>query len=83
MVSGNDAANVLASSAGGQARTAELMNAKAASLGAADTLAVNPHGLDAPGPSARAAACPCAPADPCAPAAPWEHRGGRGALPGR
>ena len=49
MVSGNDAANVLASTAGGQERTAELMNAKAAALGARDTHAVNPHGLDAPG----------------------------------
>jgi D-alanyl-D-alanine carboxypeptidase (penicillin-binding protein 5/6) len=49
MVSGNDAANVLASAAGGQERTATLMNAKARELGALDTLAVNPHGLDAPG----------------------------------
>ncbi len=49
MVSGNDAANVLASAAGGQRRTAELMNAKAEELGALDTTAVNPHGLDAPG----------------------------------
>ena len=49
MVSGNDAANVLASTAGGQERTAELMNAKATELGARDTHAVNPHGLDAPG----------------------------------
>jgi D-alanyl-D-alanine carboxypeptidase (penicillin-binding protein 5/6) len=49
MVSGNDAANVLASAAGGQERTAELMNARAEALGALDTRAVNPHGLDAPG----------------------------------
>ncbi len=49
MVSGNDSANVLASAAGGQARTAELMNATARSLHALDTHAVNPHGLDAPG----------------------------------
>ena len=49
MVSGNDSANVLASAAGGQERTAALMNAKARELGALDTLAVNPHGLDAPG----------------------------------
>ena len=49
MVSGNDAANVLASAAGGQERTAALMNDKAASLGALDTHAVNPHGLDADG----------------------------------
>jgi D-alanyl-D-alanine carboxypeptidase (penicillin-binding protein 5/6) len=49
MVSGNDAANVLASAAGGQERTAQLMNARARALGALDTRAVNPHGLDAPG----------------------------------
>lgn len=49
MVSGNDAANVLASAAGGQAATAALMNDKARSLHALDTRAVNPHGLDADG----------------------------------
>lgn len=49
MVSGNDAANVLASAAGGQAATAALMNEKAKSLHALDTRAVNPHGLDAEG----------------------------------
>jgi len=49
MVSGNDAANALSTSAGGQAVTSRLMNATAAELGAADTVAVNPHGLDAPG----------------------------------
>jgi D-alanyl-D-alanine carboxypeptidase (penicillin-binding protein 5/6) len=49
MVSGNDAANVLASAAGGQAATAALMNDKARSLQAHDTRAVNPHGLDAEG----------------------------------
>jgi D-alanyl-D-alanine carboxypeptidase (penicillin-binding protein 5/6) len=48
-VSGNDAANVLASAAGGQQATAALMNEKARSLGAFDTHAVNPHGLDAEG----------------------------------
>jgi D-alanyl-D-alanine carboxypeptidase (penicillin-binding protein 5/6) len=48
-VSGNDAANVLASAAGGQEATAALMNDKARSLGAFDTHAVNPHGLDAEG----------------------------------
>jgi D-alanyl-D-alanine carboxypeptidase (penicillin-binding protein 5/6) len=48
-VSGNDAANVLASAAGGQEATAALMNEKARSLGAFDTHAVNPHGLDAEG----------------------------------
>lgn len=49
MVSGNDAANALASAVGGQARAATLMNATAQRLGAGDTTAVNPHGLDAPG----------------------------------
>lgn len=49
MVSGNDAANALATAAGGQEATAALMNAKAQELGALDTRAVNPHGLDAPG----------------------------------
>ncbi len=49
MVSGNDAANVLATAAGGQDVTAALMNDKARSLGALDTRAVNPHGLDAEG----------------------------------
>jgi D-alanyl-D-alanine carboxypeptidase (penicillin-binding protein 5/6) len=49
MVSGNDAANVLASAAGGQQATAALMNDKARSLHALDTRAVNPHGLDAEG----------------------------------
>jgi len=49
MVSGNDAANVLASAAGGQQATAALMNDKARSLHALDTRAVNPHGLDADG----------------------------------
>lgn len=49
MVSGNDAANVLASAAGGQQRAAALMNDRATELGALDTLAVNQHGLDAPG----------------------------------
>jgi D-alanyl-D-alanine carboxypeptidase (penicillin-binding protein 5/6) len=49
MVSGNDAANVLASAAGGQQATAALMNEKARSLRALDTRAVNPHGLDADG----------------------------------
>ncbi|MCW2679959.1 MAG: D-alanyl-D-alanine carboxypeptidase, partial [Frankiales bacterium] len=49
MVSGNDAANVLATAAGGQQATAALMNDKARSLHALDTRAVNPHGLDAEG----------------------------------
>ena len=49
MVSGNDAANALATAAGGQEATAALMNDKARDLGALDTRAVNPHGLDADG----------------------------------
>ncbi len=49
MVSGNDAANVLASAEGGTAATAALMNATALEIGANDTHAVNPHGLDATG----------------------------------
>jgi D-alanyl-D-alanine carboxypeptidase (penicillin-binding protein 5/6) len=48
-VSGNDAANALASAAGGPERTAELMNSTARTLRALDTRAVNPHGLDAEG----------------------------------
>jgi D-alanyl-D-alanine carboxypeptidase (penicillin-binding protein 5/6) len=52
LVSGNDAANVLARVAGGEEGrpgTIRAMNAEAARLGARDTVAVNPHGLDAPG----------------------------------
>jgi D-alanyl-D-alanine carboxypeptidase (penicillin-binding protein 5/6) len=49
MVSGNDAANALATAAGGQQAAAELMNAAARELQALDTTAVNPSGLDAPG----------------------------------
>jgi D-alanyl-D-alanine carboxypeptidase (penicillin-binding protein 5/6) len=49
MVSGNDAANALASAAGGQQVAAAAMNDKARELGALDTRAVNPHGLDAEG----------------------------------
>ena len=49
MVSGNDAANVLASAVGGQSEAAQLMNEQARRLGALDTTAVNPHGLDAAG----------------------------------
>jgi D-alanyl-D-alanine carboxypeptidase (penicillin-binding protein 5/6) len=48
-VSGNDAANALASAAGGTDATAELMNDTARKLRALDTRAVNPHGLDAEG----------------------------------
>lgn len=49
MVSGNDAANALATAAGGRRATAALMNDEARKLGALDTHAVNPHGLDAAG----------------------------------
>jgi D-alanyl-D-alanine carboxypeptidase (penicillin-binding protein 5/6) len=52
LVSGNDAANVLARVAGGdegRAGTLRAMNDEARRLGAGDTVAVNPHGLDAPG----------------------------------
>jgi D-alanyl-D-alanine carboxypeptidase (penicillin-binding protein 5/6) len=49
LVSGNDAASALANAAGGVAPTVERMNATARSLGALDTHAVNPSGLDAPG----------------------------------
>jgi D-alanyl-D-alanine carboxypeptidase (penicillin-binding protein 5/6) len=46
--SGNDAATALARAAGSVKGTVALMNAKARSLQALDTLAVNPTGLDAP-----------------------------------
>jgi D-alanyl-D-alanine carboxypeptidase (penicillin-binding protein 5/6) len=49
MTSGNDAANALATASGGQQVTAELMNAEAERIGATNTHAVNPSGLDAPG----------------------------------
>ncbi len=49
VVSANDAAMTLADAAGGTAATARLMNAEADRLGAADTHADNPSGLDAPG----------------------------------
>lgn len=49
LVSGNDAANALATAAGGTQAAAELLNATARRLGADQTRAVNPHGLDAPG----------------------------------
>lgn len=48
MVSGNDAANTLASAAGGPIAIRE-MNDQARRLQALDTHAVNPSGLDAPG----------------------------------
>lgn len=49
LASGNDAATALAAIVGGQARALTLMNDEAARLGAFDTNATNPHGLDAPG----------------------------------
>lgn len=49
LVSGNDAASALANAAGGVAPTIGLMNQTAQDLGALDTTAVNPSGLDAPG----------------------------------
>jgi D-alanyl-D-alanine carboxypeptidase (penicillin-binding protein 5/6) len=49
MVSGNDAANALATAAGGQAEAARLMNEEAKRVRAVDTHAVNPSGLDAEG----------------------------------
>lgn len=49
MVSGNDAANMLADMLGGQRVTVAAMNRKAASLGARSTRAGSPSGLDGPG----------------------------------
>lgn len=49
LVSGNDAAYALARAYGGKSRLLADMNAKAASLGAWDTVAVDPSGLDADG----------------------------------
>ncbi len=49
MVSGNDAANMLADMLGGQAVAVAAMNRKAASLGARTTRASSPSGLDGPG----------------------------------
>ncbi|MCV7122205.1 D-alanyl-D-alanine carboxypeptidase family protein [Mycobacterium lacus] len=49
LVSGNDAANTLAHMLGGQDATVAKMNAKAAALGAANTYAATPSGLDGPG----------------------------------
>ena len=49
LVSGNDAAHALASAAGGLKSTVARMNEVARDLGALDTRAVNPSGLDAPG----------------------------------
>jgi len=49
MVSGNDAANMLADMLGGQRAAVAAMNAKAQSLGARSTRASSPSGLDGPG----------------------------------
>ncbi|BBY29293.1 D-alanyl-D-alanine carboxypeptidase [Mycolicibacterium sediminis] len=49
MVSGNDAANMLADMLGGQRVAVAAMNRKAASLGARSTRASSPSGLDGPG----------------------------------
>lgn len=49
LVSGNDAANTLAHMLGGSAVAVAKMNAKAASLGAVDTHAGSPSGLNGPG----------------------------------
>ncbi len=47
--SGNDAAQALASAAGSKRKTVRAMNRRAVALGALDTTAVNPTGLDAKG----------------------------------
>lgn len=49
LVSGNDAANALADMLGGYDTAVDKMNAKAASIGATDTHATSPSGLDGPG----------------------------------
>ncbi len=49
LVSGNDAANTLADMLGGYDVAVDKMNAKAASIGAFDTHATSPSGLDGPG----------------------------------
>jgi serine-type D-Ala-D-Ala carboxypeptidase (penicillin-binding protein 5/6) len=49
LVSGNDAANTLAHLLGGADATVAQMNAKAAALGATNTHAATPSGLDGPG----------------------------------
>jgi len=49
VVSGNDAANALATANGGVTKTVAEMNAEARRLQAFDTTAANTHGLDAPG----------------------------------
>jgi D-alanyl-D-alanine carboxypeptidase (penicillin-binding protein 5/6) len=54
LVSGNDAAHALAVQLGGVAETVEQMNKLAAGLGALDTRAATPSGLDGPGMSTSA-----------------------------
>ena len=49
MVSGNDAANMLADMVGGQQAALAKMNAKAVQVGARSTRASSPSGLDGPG----------------------------------
>ena len=49
LVSGNDAANALADMIGGYDIAVDKMNAKAAAIGAFDTHATSPSGLDGPG----------------------------------
>lgn len=49
LVSGNDAANTLAEMLGGYQTAVDKMNAKAASIGATNTHATSPSGLDGPG----------------------------------
>jgi D-alanyl-D-alanine carboxypeptidase (penicillin-binding protein 5/6) len=49
MVSGNDAANLLADMVGGTPAAVAKMNAKAAQVGARSTRAASPSGLDGPG----------------------------------
>ncbi|MGV0992645.1 MAG: D-alanyl-D-alanine carboxypeptidase family protein [Mycobacterium sp.] len=49
LVSGNDAANTLADMLGGYDVAVDKMNAKAAAIGASNTHAASPSGLDGPG----------------------------------
>lgn len=49
LASGNDAAHAVAEAAGGQEKAVRMMNDEARRIGAFDTHAVTPHGLDSPG----------------------------------
>ncbi len=49
LISGNDTAYALADAYGGRAKLIAAMNERAGQLGAWDTMAVDPSGLDAPG----------------------------------